>query len=215
MASGSEIDQLLRALKDWQKAVNQLTKKKVPLPAAEAQLAQAQQAVLAHLADEAIADKIDKLIYQAIADCQSAEAVRETLIKDGASLITIELKTVHPLSVSQHELEQLIERFLTTPDHDQPLTSSDEVQSAFQQLSAAIAQAYPATQPLSRKPKKRRRRDLAMGTLQTALGVGLLAGNTQMEPTVAGASYILGGNALLAALANLVGRLPTTQVSVD
>ena len=168
MASGSEIDQLLRALKDWQKAVNQLTKKKVPLPAAEAQLAQAQQAVLAHLADEAIADKIDKLIYQAIADCQSAEAVRETLIKDGASLITIELKTVHPLSVSQHELEQLIERFLTTPDHDQPLTSSDEVQSAFQQLSAAIAQAYPATQQLSRKPKKRRRRAHAMGTLQPA-----------------------------------------------
>ena len=215
MASGSEIEQLLQALKDWQKAVNQLTKKKIPLSAAEAQLAQAQQAVLAHLANEAIADKLDKLIYKAIADCQSAEAVRETLIKDGASLITIELKTVHPLSVSQHELEQLIEQFLTTPDHDKPLTSSDEVQSAFQQLSEAIAQAYPATQPLSRKPKKRRRRDLAMGTLQTALGVGLLAGNTQMEPTVAGASYILGGNALLAALANLVGRLPMTQVSVD
>ncbi|MEM6437503.1 MAG: hypothetical protein AAF773_27155 [Cyanobacteria bacterium P01_D01_bin.115] len=215
MASGSEIEQLLQALKDWQKAVNQLTKKKMPLSAAEAQLAQAQQAVLAHLADEAIVDKLDKLIYKAIADCQLAEAVRETLIKDGASLITIELKTVHPLSVSQHELEQLIEQFLTTPDHDKPLTSSDEVQSAFQQLSEAIAQAYPATQPLSRKPKKRRRRDLAMGTLQTALGVGLLAGNTQMEPTVAGASYILGGNALLAALANLVGRLPTTQVSVD
>ena len=215
MASGSEIDQLLEALKDWQKAVNQLTKKKVPLPAAEAQLAQAQQAVLAHLADEAIADKIDKLIYKAIANDHSAEVVRETLIKDGASLITIELKTVHPLSVSQHELEQLIEQFLTTPDHDKPLTSSDEVQSAFQQLSEAIAQAYPATQPLSRKHNKRRRRALAMGTLQTALGVGLLAGNTQMEPTVAGASYILGGNALLVALANLVGRLPMTQVSVD
>lgn len=215
MASGSEIEQLLQALKDWQKAVNQLTKKKMPLSAAEAQLAQAQQAVLAHLADEAIADKLDKLIYKAIATHHSAETVRETLIKDGASLITIELKTVHPLSVSQHDLEQLIEQFLTTPDHDKPLTSSDEVQSAFRQLSEAIAQAYPATQPLSRKPKKRRRRDLAMGTLQTALGVGLLAGNTQMEPTVAGASYILGGNALLAAIANLIGRLPTTQVSVD
>ena len=215
MTSGSEIEQLLQALKDWQKAVNQLTKKKMPLSAAEAQLAQAQQAVLAHLADEAIADKLDKLIYQAIATHHSAETVRETLIKDGASLITIELKTVHPLSVSQHDLEQLIEQFLTTPDHDKPLTNSDEVQSAFRQLSETIAQAYPATQPLSRKPKKRRRRDLAMGTLQTALGVGLLAGNTRMEPTVAGASYILGGNAMLAALANLVGRLPTTQVSVD
>ena len=64
MASGSEIEQLLQALKDWQKAVNQLTKKKMPLSAAEAQLAQAQQTVLAHLADEASADKLDKLHHR-------------------------------------------------------------------------------------------------------------------------------------------------------
>jgi len=202
------IADLLVALKEWQSAIQQFKQKGKSWKAKEQQLAHAEQHVLRCLESEAVAVQIEALIQQAIAaPSLTAEDIRTSLIKDADPLLTIELRTVHPLAISRKDLEKVIVAFLKTPDIDQPITSLEELKQAFFRLSATLPRAYRESINLSRKPKKVRRRDLSMGTLQTAIGIGLVAGNTQMDSTVAGSSYILGGNAILTALQNFVGHL--------
>lgn len=204
----SDVDDLLVALKKWRGAIKQLKKKGKSPEQRERQLRRAEQGVLTCLESDAVVQALEDLIEGAIAAPEpTAEDVRRILIQNGESLLTVELRTVHPLSVSRKDLEKLVTYFLTTADDDRPVSSSAELKAAFAKLSDAISTAYRDSRTLSRKPKKRRRRDLAMGTLQTALGLGLLAGNTQLKDMTANSSYILGGNALMAAMQNLVGKL--------
>lgn len=202
------IADLLTALDDWQTAIQQLKKKGTSWPAKEHQLAQAEQRVLQCLEQETVAQEMTALIEAAIAaKSPTAEDIRTSLIKDADPLLTIELRTVHPLAISRKDLEKVVATFLSTPDTDQPITSVEELKQAFFRLSATLTRQYRASIKLSRKPKKQRRRDLSLATLQTAIGIGLVAGNTQMDSTVASASYILGGNAIMTALQNFVGHL--------
>ncbi|MDB9526040.1 hypothetical protein PN498_08585 [Oscillatoria sp. CS-180] len=204
----SDISELLIALKEWRKSVRQLKKKGKTPQERSRQLERARRKVLAHLSKESVIEEIDDLIQSATSlDTFSAEDVRETLTEDAESLVTVELRTVHPLAVKRKALEKLTTHFMNTPDKDEPIANSDELKTIFLRLSLIIPHEYWESIPLSRKQKKRRRRDLAMGTLQTTLGIGLLAGNTQLESIVANSSYILGGNALMAAMQNLIGHL--------
>lgn len=205
----SDIYGLLVALKKWQKSIEQLKRKGKASHARSRQTENARREVLSHLSDPAVTQDIDELIQTAIASkTHLAENVRKTLIKDSESLVATELKTVTPLSVKRKDFEKLASHFLKTPDSDQPIDSSDDLKTIFLKLSLVIPQEYRETTQLSRKQKKKRRRDLTLGTLQTALGIGLLAGNTQLDSFVANSSYILGGNALMQAMHNLIGRLP-------
>ena len=204
----SKVTELLLALKDWQKAFKKFRKRGKSSKNSKQQLEQAQNKVLRYLESESVMAEVDALIQEAIAsDDYTVEALREALIKDAESLISIELRTVHPLAISRKELEKIVDAFLQTPDTERPITSSNHLKAAFVQLSETIPTAYQASTQLSRKPKKRRRRDLAMGSLRTIIGTGLVAGNTQLDSDIANWSYILGGNALLSALQNLVGEV--------
>ncbi|MEO1094529.1 MAG: hypothetical protein AAFX01_06475 [Cyanobacteria bacterium J06638_28] len=202
----SDIPGLLTALKKWRKSVKKLRKKGKPLETREQKVAKARQKVLKHLGAESVTDDIDEVIHHAIApDGTPVEAVRETLIKHPVPIICTELRTIHPLAVSRKELETLIQTFLQTPDDEKPVADSEELRQIFVQLSLTIPEAYKATSELSRKQKKRRKRDLTLGTLNTAIGIGLIAGNSQLGTNVADYSYLLGGNALMLAMRNLVG----------
>ncbi|MEM0981746.1 MAG: hypothetical protein AAGH78_15920 [Cyanobacteria bacterium P01_H01_bin.58] len=204
----SDIPGLLTALKKWRKSVKKLRKKGKPLETREQKVAKARQQVLKHLGAESVTDDIDGVIHQAIApDGTPVEAVRETLIKHPVPIIGTELRTIHPLAVSRKELETLIQEFLQTPDDEKPVADSEELRKVFVQLSLTIPEAYKATSELSRKQKKRRKRDLTLGTLNTAIGIGLIAGNSQLGTNVADYSYLLGGNALMLAMRNIVGTL--------
>jgi len=202
------IAELLQALREWQSAIQQFKHQGIPWSAKEHQLAQAEQRVLRALESEAVASEMAALIKAAIAtESSTAEDLRARVRQDADALLTIELRTVQPLAVSRKDLEKVVETFLTTPDIDQPFTSLEELKQAFFRLSASLPRQYRDSMHLSRKPKKRRRRDISMATLQTAIGIGLVAGNTQMDSTIANSSYILGGNALMTALQNFVGHL--------
>ena len=210
----SQIAGLLLALKQWQKAVYKLGKKGKPSRSQAKQLQTTQRKVLAYLKTELVAEEIDELIQNAIApDGTSPEELREILVKHPQPLLSIELQTVHPLTVNAEDLEEIVYVFMRSPDEDKPVADSQELHAIFTQLSQTIPQEYHATKDLSRKLKKRRRRDLTLGTLHTVLGVGLLAGNTQLDMIstdvsyIANASYILGGNALLNAMKNLIGEI--------
>ncbi|HEY9887612.1 MAG TPA: hypothetical protein V6D02_04375 [Candidatus Obscuribacterales bacterium] len=204
----AEIVTLLVALKEWQKAIAQLKHQGKSASEKHHTLEKARQQVLQQLQSEAIAKAIDELIAMAIApDTPAAADVRATLSRDADSLLTVELRSVHPLTVSRKELEQVAATFLASPEVEQPIANSQELRAVFQKLSAAIPTAYREAIAVSRKQKKRRRRDLTIGTLQTVLGVGLIAGNTQIDAAFASSSYILGGNALIVAMQYLVGQL--------
>ena len=202
----SDISGLLLALKQWQKAVDQLRKKGTSSQEKDQTVEKARQKVLQYLETEPITHQLDALIQRAIApESTSVEEIREILVKHPQPLVSVELRTVRPLAVSNKDLETLIETFLRTPDQEKTIANSQELKDIFGRISLAVPQQYKATIPLSRKAKKRRRRDWTLGVLHTVLGLGLLAGNTQLNSDAANASYILGGNALVIALQNLVG----------
>ena len=204
----SEVTELLVALKEWQKAVKQL-KHPGKSPRERAQrFAQAQQTVVEQLYSDAIAKEIDNLVQTAMAArTLDAATVRQWLQCDRNVLLSIELKTIQPMNASRTKLEKIATHYLKTPEQDQPLDDAQQLHQVFLTLSSIIPEAHKESISLSRKPKKRRRRDLTLGALQTALGIGLLAGNTQIDSAFANASYILGGNALMTAMQNLVGPL--------
>ncbi len=203
----SEVTELLVALRAWQKAVQQL--KHAGTTAAERQqsLCTAQHQVLAQLAKSSVAAEIEALIQAADKESGTTDELRSLLCQNPAPFVATELGSIHPMGVSHNTFQQVIADYLRSPDAEHPIHDSQQILKMFTALNDAVLAEHQATIALSRKPKKRRRRDLSLGTLQTAIGVGLVAGNTQMDSTVANSSYILGGNALLTALQNFVGRI--------
>ena len=203
----SEVAALLTALRTWQKAVKQL--KHLGSTAVERQqiLTEAQQQVLTQLAQPAVAAEIDALIQATATASGVTDELRSRLRQDPAPFVSTELDSIHPMGVSHTTFQQVIADYLRSPNAAHPLDDSQQILRMFTALNDAVLTEHEATVALSRKPKKRRRRDLSLGTLQTAIGIGLVAGNTQMDSTVANSSYILGGNALLTALQNFVGRI--------
>jgi coproporphyrinogen III oxidase-like Fe-S oxidoreductase len=204
----SEVTDLLVALKAWHKAVKQLNNQDQSLQARQQTLKQASQSVLHHLAADTVEAEIDALIQRAAQSSHSsAQDVRDRLQQDADTLITVELRSLRPLSVSRTQFHQGAIGDRQALHDPQGLNDTEQLQTVFLTLSSALSAEYQETAALSRKPKKRRRRDVTLCALQTLLGVGLLAGNTQFDSGFANASYILGGNALLSALQNVVGQL--------
>jgi hypothetical protein len=203
----SEVTDLLVALRAWQKAVQQLKHPGATAEARQQVLCAAQQQVLTHLAQSSVEAEIDALIQAAATASGATDDLRSRLRQDPAPFVSTELGSIHPMGVSHNTFQQVIADYLRSPDAAQPLDGSQQLLKIFTALNDAVLTEHEETIALSRKPKKRRRRDLSLGTLQTAIGMGLVVGNTQMDSTVANSSYILGGNALLTALQNFVGRI--------
>lgn len=204
----SEVTELLMALKGWQKAVKQLRQQGKSPQAKAQQLEQAEQKVLDCLEAATVIAEIDALIQTATtAEALDAEAVRQRLRRDPDPLLSTELQTLRPMTTSRNKLDQLAATSLKSHDRSPSLDDTEQLHQLFAVLSSTIWEEYQQSIAMSRKPKKQRRRDLTLGTLQTAVGIGLLAGNTQIDSAFANASYILGGNALITALQNLVGQV--------
>ncbi len=209
----ADITDLLLALKTWQKAVKHLNRQDQSLVERQQQLEQASQQVLHYLSNDTVVAEIESLMQQANqANGPSAQAVFNALQRDPDTLISVELRSLQPLNISRTQFQKGAMPAPRAAPDAACLEDSEQVQKVFLLLSSALAEAYQATTDLSRKPKKRRRRDVTLGALQTLLGVGLLAGNTQMEISFANASFILGGNALLSALQNLVGQVDEQSI---
>lgn len=203
----SEVKELLVALRAWHKAVQQLKHSGMTATERQAILDAAQQQVLTQLAKPTVVAEIDALIQSTATRPGTTDELRSRLRQDPAPFVSTELDSIHPMGVSHTTFQQVIADYLRSPDAAQPLNDSQQLLHIFTALNDAVLAEHQATIALSRKPKKRRRRDLSLGILQTAIGIGLVAGNTQMDSTVANSSYILGGNALLTALQNFVGRI--------
>jgi ribosome-binding protein aMBF1 (putative translation factor) len=203
----SDISELLKALKKWQKAIRQLKKKGKSPQQRQRQLERSEQEVMRYLTADTVQTEINDLIEAAIAsDSPSAEELRAMLIRDTHPLIAIEIQTIKPLCLRPEDLEPIIAAFLQQSTQERPITKAEELSTLFSKLHLLIVREYKVIPTLSRKAKKRRKPDLTLGTLHTTVGLGLLAGNTLLDNETAKYSYILGGNALLMALRNFVGQ---------
>lgn len=199
--------ELLVALRAWQKAVQQLKHQGKTPEERQQQLQVAAQQVLRQLAKTPVEAEIDALIQTAVTASEPTSKLRSRLRQEPDPFLSAELGSIQPMGISHHTFHQVITAYLKTAEAAYPLDDSQQLRQIFTALNEAVLAEHQATIVLSRKPKKQRRRDLSLGTLQTAIGIGLVAGNTQMDSTIANSSYILGGNALLTALQNFVGRL--------
>ncbi len=201
-----DIRELLRSLKQWQKAIRQLRKKGKSPAQRQQQLQKAQQAVMRALEMDTVDTQLKQLITTAASpDAANVDDLREVLIRDAQPLILVELRSVHPLPLRRKDLETIIDSFLRKSAEPAPIANTQELRDCCSKLQILMLQTVDEIAPLSRKAKKKRHRDLTQSTLHAVVGLGLLAGNTLVPHETAQYSYILGGNALLMAMRFLVG----------
>lgn len=203
---GSDIRELLTALADWRKAGDRLKRATPDRPTAEEAFNQAQNRVMEILQRKSVALDLDRLIQQAHITGTEPTTRQEELRQDRDTIATTEIETARPLNLSQKEVGQLIISYLKARFTEEMPSSSVDLLEAFLQLSDAISRQYGEVRAIPRKEKKQRKRRIATGVTFTVVGLGLLAGNTRADPANSVYSYVLGGNALLQAIRDLIGE---------
>lgn len=195
-----EMTALLAALREWRQAIAAL-KHCQDKQHWEQQADAASQRILKHLSDPTVVEAIDGLIAAAIApEDTTPETIRTRLLQQPTAIAAAEMRSIEALRVSHKELEQVFQAFLRRRAYQRPIPDSQTLAQQFQTLHEQIMADYRATLPLSRKLKKQRRQQLLRNVLFATLGMGLVAGNTQMQSETASVSYIVGGNAFLNAV---------------
>ncbi|NJL48135.1 MAG: hypothetical protein HC929_12460 [Leptolyngbyaceae cyanobacterium SM2_5_2] len=203
---------LLTALKTWQQAVKALVNSGRKRSAKEAAIAKASQAVLNQLQDPVLQAAINGLLQAAQGDLEAAiTQLNQDLLKHREPLLARELETIRALSISQKQFYRLVEAYLKTRyrpsglDVD-ALADLATVSAYFQQLQPELIDILRRLKTLPRKPKKARKREVGRGSLFAAMGLALLVANTLLDDhQTQTTSYILGGNALLKAIHDLIG----------
>jgi hypothetical protein len=200
-----DIKHLLVVIEHWRQACAKL-ERAVPDPAyAEAKLLTIGEQIQSLLHDQAVVGAIDELIArthpQVVAD---PDTLRDQLVAKQDAIVAME--AAKPLHLSREEIVQAIVLYLHTQNDTKHLVNSRELLAWFLQLQTAIVEHYAAARSLPRKQKKRRKRNIATGVMMTAVGIGLIASNTPYDAVPAVYSYMLGGNALLQAMRDLIGE---------
>lgn len=209
----------LETLKQWQKAMIRLRNGGEDLGDRQSQVEQLSQRLMTLLEQPEIAAELNRLIDQA-KELPPNEflQLQDDLRQPSRSLIDTERRSIAPLMPSSKEWERVLQ---ATPSPDvSPKTA--EVQGSepctvfptdthmviqqFSLMQSALLKDLAASRELGRKPKKRRKRKITLGILQTTIGVALLVGNTRLFQEFPNASYILGGNALIQAMRDLLGE---------
>jgi ribosomal protein L17 len=203
---------VLAAIKTWQKTVDKLIKSGKKRSAKEKAIARASQEVIKKLQDPALQAAINDLMQTAQGDLDAAIAqLNQDLLQHRETLIARELESIQVLHISQKQFQHLVETYLHTR-HRQPLREAAALEDLatatayFEQLQPALFQTLRQLNTLPRKPKKARKRELGRSSAFASVGLALLAGNTLFTfHQHQSASYILGGNALLKAMQDVIG----------
>ncbi|MCS6812130.1 MAG: hypothetical protein NZ772_00925 [Cyanobacteria bacterium] len=208
-----EIKLLLVVLKHWQQACKKLDRAIPSATAAEAQLATIAEQIKFLLQQEEVVSTIDELIARTQPHvAANPEAVRSELATNREAIITAEVQAAEPLQLSREDVLRSVLLYLHNQPNDKYLMSSQELLTWFLKLHVEIIQQYVAARSLPRKQKKRRKRNIAAAVSLTAVGVGLILSNTPYETIPAAYSYILGGNALIQALRDLIGEADSSTI---
>ncbi|MEO1149094.1 MAG: hypothetical protein AAFY26_26415 [Cyanobacteria bacterium J06638_22] len=215
----------LETLKQWEKAMIRLRNGGEDLGDRQVQVKHLSQQLIALLQHPEVATELNRLIDKARALSPEAFGqLQAELVNPARSLVESERRSLLPLMPSSREWELLMgeyRKMQVDPAIDTPPKSADSASSEslkalptdtqvliqqFSQMQATLLEQLEVSREMSRKPKKRRKRRISLGILQTTLGVALLVGNTRVFQDHPNASYILGGNSLIQAMRDLMGE---------
>ena len=205
--SPQAIHQFLESIDRWRKAISNLKQGGRQLEAKANHVKAAGKTVVTLLEDSQVAEAIASLMASANANLpEVAQELHQRLLHQPDRLVSREMESLGPLQLKRKELETLVLAYCHSLQNNKTFPAADQLPAHFMSLQSALMEEIEATRPLNRKQKKRRKRQIATGILFTVSGLGLLAGNTLVDSNLAGASYILGGNALMQAVRDLVGE---------
>jgi hypothetical protein len=215
----------LETLKQLEKAMTRLRNGGEDLSDRQAQVNRLSQQLIALLQHPEVATELNRLIDNARALSPEAFGqLQVELANPSRSLIESERRSISPLMPSSREWELVMGEYrkmqadqaLDTPPKSANSEASDSLTALptdtqmlveqFSQMQATFLEHLEVSREMSRKPKKRRKRRISLGILQTTLGIALLVGNTRVFQDHPNASYILGGNSLIQAMRDLMGE---------
>lgn len=205
--SPQAVHQFLQSIDIWREAISDFKQGGKQLETKANHVKAAGKTVVTRLEDAQVAEAIASLMSSANANLpEIAQEVHQRLLRQPDRLVSREMESLGPLQLKRKELETLVFAYCHSLQKNTNLPAADQLSAHFISLQSALMEEIEAARPLTRKQKKRRKRQIATGILFTVAGLGLLAGNTLMDSDLAGASYILGGNALMQAVRDLVGE---------
>jgi hypothetical protein len=207
----SDIKQVLLALKHWRKAYQNLKQAHPDPETAIAKFAVAQHNLNQLLQQQEIANQVEQLLHQGAQLATSdLEKILEDLRDRPCDIIAQEIEAARPLNLRHKDMTKVLAEALAQDNLNPDLHDYKTLLSHFPKLYAEIVQQLAEARALSRKPKKQRKRQITLGVIFTAIGIGLLVANTQGDVASSAYSYILGGNALFKAIRDLVGEVEQT-----
>jgi hypothetical protein len=203
---------LLDALHQWHRAVAVLAKGGKGRTGKEKTMLKAGRRVITLLQDPAVAEAVNQLMAETQPRLESAtEQLNQELIKHREPLLSRELETIRVLHLSRRQFATLVNDYVENR-HAPALTNPPQIETVemtadyFEQLQQGILATLQAAKTMPRKPKKARKREVTRGATFAAVGLGLLAANTLLDALqTRSVSYILGGNALMKAIDDLLG----------
>ncbi|MBE9100185.1 hypothetical protein [Vacuolonema iberomarrocanum] len=215
----------LETLKQWEKAMIRLRNGGEDLGDRQAQVNRLSQQLITLLQHPKVATELNRLIDNArTLSPEEFDQLQTELEHPSRSLVESERRSLLPLMPSGREWERLLAEYRkmqATQDPDTPPkpansepsdslktlpTDTQMLVQQFSQMQATLVEHLEASREMSRKPKKRRKRRISLGILQTTVGIALLVGNTRVFQDHPNASYILGGNSLIQAMRDLMGE---------
>ncbi|WP_421656464.1 hypothetical protein [Leptothermofonsia sp. ETS-13] len=201
----SDIKVLLEAIRDWRKACKQLEAAIPNGKTAEMNAERAQSRVLSILQEDSISEVLEQFVQSHYSRIALQNEVNN-LEGDRDRIISIETRATQPLNLSRRDLNCIITSYLESNFEEKLDPNHSNFAELFAQLHKSIIDQYRISRDLPRKQKKQWKRKVTIGVTFSAIGLGLIAGNTQLSTSFSIYSYLLGGNALLQAIRDLIGE---------
>ena len=156
--------------------------------------------VLATLHDQLVEGSLNALIAEA-----AESRVQEALSPQG---VTIEVQLASRVGFKNRESQELLLGLLQLPPQEITSLTADVIRDKLQSLHRASKVELARAEKETRRDKKRRKRNVALGVSSGVFGACLIAGDSLFPPPLSVASYGLGGTAIYMAMRDLIGEPP-------
>jgi hypothetical protein len=198
-----KIQRVLRQLRKLDRAYDRLLRA-VPDISSATRLVDERFEELLQILDEELSPEVQELIQRG----RQVSDIENRLRQRRHEILETETVLLSGSAFSEKSLNDAYELWLKQKvSHADLVKDYNEFRTALVKAHVAAKKAIEAARPLSRKVKKKRKRDVALGLTSLSLGAFMIIGNTQLPP-MAAFSYAVGAGAVHQAVRDLVGEVP-------
>lgn len=199
----SRIQRVLSQLQKLERAYGRLLRA-VPDISSATRLVDERFEELLRILDKELSPGVDDLIQRG----RQLSDIEGLLRQRQREILEIEAALLSGSAFSDKSLHDAYELWLKRKVSQGDLVKDyHEFRSALITAHAAAKKAIEQARPLSRKDKKKRKRNVAQGLTSLTLGAGVIIADTQLPP-MATFSYAVGAGAVHQAIRDLVGEAP-------